>query len=86
MTGAARPLPAHISEVALYRALDPLKDFCRGATIVVVGRSANVGKAAILLGLARRATVISCDEHTHRAGRLHDHAAAADVLEGRQAS
>lgn len=119
-----RPLPGHISEVALYRALDPLKDieavnpvnaglmalarpryipstpascfymldrylastgrdpadFYRGATIVVVGRSANVGKPAILLGLARHATVISCDEHTHRAGRLQDHTAAADVL------
>lgn len=119
-----RPLPDRVSEVALYRALDPLKDiesvhpvnagllalgrpryipstpascfymldrylassgrdpatFYAGATIVVVGRSANVGKPAILLGLARNATVISCDEHTYRAGKLYEHTAAADVL------
>jgi len=119
-----RPLPTGIAEVALYRALDPLKDieavhpvnagllalgrpryipstpascfymldrylagtgrdlgeFYAGSTIVVVGRSANVGKPAILLGLARNATVVSCDEHTFRAGRLYDHTATADVL------
>jgi len=119
-----RPLPDHIAEVALYRALDPLKDvesvhpvnagllaldrpryvpstpascfhildryllasgrdpagFYARSTIVVVGRSANVGKPALHLGLSRHATVISCDEHTHRAGRLREYTRAADVL------
>lgn len=119
-----RPLPAHIAEVSLYRALDPLKDvesvhpvnagllaldrpryvpstpascfhildrylaasgrdpaaFYARSTVVVVGRSANVGKPALHLGLSRNATVVSCDEHTHRAGRLHEHTRAADVL------
>lgn len=119
-----RPLPAHVSEVALYRALDPLKDvesvhpvnagllalgrpryipstpascfhildryltesgrdaaaFYARSTLVVVGRSANVGKPALHLGLARNATVISCDEHTFRAGRLHDFTRVADLL------
>lgn len=119
-----RPLPEHVSEVALYRALDPLKDvesvhpvnagllavgrprfvpstsaacfhlldrylldsgrdpgrFYAASTVVVVGRSANVGRPALQLGLARNATVISCDEHTYRAGRLYDHTRGADVL------
>jgi methylenetetrahydrofolate dehydrogenase (NADP+) / methenyltetrahydrofolate cyclohydrolase len=119
-----RPLPPHISEVALYRALDPLKDIeavhpvnagllalrrprfvpstpaavfymldnyfagtgrdpadvYAGSTIVVIGRSANVGTPASLLGLERNATVISCDEHTHRAGLLYDYTARADIL------
>lgn len=119
-----RPLPGHVAEVALYRALDPLKDvesvhpvnagllalgrpryipstpascfhlldrylrdsgrdparFYAQSTIVVVGRSANVGKPALHLGLARNATVISCDEHTYRAGRLYDYTRIADVL------
>lgn len=119
-----RPLPDHVAEVALYRALDPLKDvesvhpvnagllaldrpryvpstpascfhildryllasgrdpaaFYARSTVVVVGRSANVGKPALHLGLSRNATVISCDVHTHRAGRLHEYTRAADVL------
>jgi methylenetetrahydrofolate dehydrogenase (NADP+)/methenyltetrahydrofolate cyclohydrolase len=119
-----RPLPAHVAEVALYRALDPLKDvesvhpvnagllalgrpryipstpascfhildrylaesgrdpgaFYARSTIVVVGRSANVGTPALHLGLARNATVVSCDVHTFRAGRLHDYTRIADVL------
>lgn len=119
-----RPLPAQVSEVALYRALDPLKDIeavhpvnsgllalgrprfvpstpasvfhmldrylresgrdprevYRGVNLVVVGRSSNVGKPAILLGLARDATVISCDVHSFHAGLLHDHTRTADIL------
>lgn len=119
-----RPLPSHVAEVSLYRALDPLKDvesvhpvnaglvalgrpryvpstpascfhildryladsgrdpdaFYARSTIVVVGRSANVGTPALHLGLARNATIISCDEHTYRAGRLYDYTRAADVL------
>ena len=119
-----RPLPPHISEVALYRALDPLKDieavhpvnagllalgrpryvpstpasvfhmldrylvetgrdpdevYAR-SVIVLVGRSNNVGKPAILLGLARNATVISCDIHSYQAGLLYGLTAQADIL------
>jgi methylenetetrahydrofolate dehydrogenase (NADP+)/methenyltetrahydrofolate cyclohydrolase len=119
-----RPLPTHISEVALYRALDPLKDiesmhpvnagllalgrpryvpstpasvfhlldrylistgrdpeeFYRRSRLVVVGRSLNVGKPAVLLGLGRGATVIACDEHTSRSGYLHECTRQADIL------
>ena len=119
-----RPLPAHICEVSLYRALDPLKDiesmhpvnagmlalgrpryvpstpaavfhlldryllesgrdpeqFYRGSRMVVVGRSLNVGKPAVLLGLARGATVVACDEHTSRAGYLAECTRQADIL------
>lgn len=119
-----RPLPPHVSEVALYRALDPRKDieavhpvnagllalgrprfvpstpasafhmldryladsgrdpaaFYAGGLVVVVGRSANVGKPAILLAMERNATVVSCDVHTYRAGRLYELTAAADAL------
>lgn len=58
---------------------DP-RTFYRGRTIVVVGRSNNVGKPAILLGLARDAIVLSCDEHAFRAGRLREFTRQADVL------
>ena len=119
-----RPLPPQVSEAALYRALDPLKDiesvhpvnagllalerprfvpstpasvfhlldryldesgddaaaFYRGSNVVIVGRSANVGRPAAMLAMQRGATVISCDVHSARAGLLHDHVAAADVL------
>lgn len=54
--------------------------FYARSTIVVVGRSANVGTPALHLGLARNATIISCDEHTSRAGRLHEYTRVADVL------
>ena len=119
-----RPLPAQVSEVAVYRELDPLKDiecvhptnagllalgrpryvpstpaavfhmldrYLREAgqdpgtlyarsNIVLIGRSNNVGKPAILLGLARNATVVSCDVHSFRAGLLFEHTALADIL------
>lgn len=58
---------------------DPAAFYAR-STIVVVGRSANVGRPAVMLGLARDATVVSCDEHTYRAGRLADYTEDADVL------
>lgn len=58
---------------------DPAAFYAR-STIVVVGRSANVGRPAVMLGLARDATVVSCDEHTDRAGRLADYTRDADVL------
>ncbi|MBW3602654.1 MAG: bifunctional 5,10-methylenetetrahydrofolate dehydrogenase/5,10-methenyltetrahydrofolate cyclohydrolase [Actinobacteria bacterium] len=58
---------------------DPAEFYPR-RTIAVVGRSANVGRPAVMLGLARDATVVSCDEHTDRAGRLADYTRDADVL------
>lgn len=119
-----RPLPPQVSEAAMYRALDPVKDieavhpanagllalgrpryvpstpascfhlldrylaesgrnpmeFYARSNVVIVGRSANVGKPAFLLGLVRNATIVSCDEHTFRAGRLYEHTGAADIL------
>jgi methylenetetrahydrofolate dehydrogenase (NADP+)/methenyltetrahydrofolate cyclohydrolase len=119
-----RPLPAHVSEVAVYRQLDPLKDiecvhpanagllalgrpryipstpaavfhmldrylgetgqdpsavYAR-SNLLVVGRSHNVGRPSILLGVARNATVLSCDMHSFDAGLLFQHTASADIL------
>ena len=119
-----RPLPPQVSEAALYRALDPLKDIeavhpvnagllalgrprfipstpasafhlvdryliesghnpatvYERSNVVVVGRSANVGKPAIALGMERGATVVSCDVHSYSAGLLYQHTRAADIL------
>lgn len=119
-----RPLPAHICEVVLYQAMDPLKDIeavhpvnagllalgrprfvpstpasafhlvdryladtgrdpaavYPRCNVVVVGRSNNVGKPAVLLGASRNATVVSCDVHTYRAGLLREHTRRADIL------
>lgn len=58
---------------------DP-QSFYPGITLVLVGRSNNVGKPALWLGLARNATVISCDRYTFDAGRLPEHTRRADVL------
>jgi methylenetetrahydrofolate dehydrogenase (NADP+)/methenyltetrahydrofolate cyclohydrolase len=58
---------------------DP-KTFYNGLDLVLVGRSNNVGKPALWLGLARNATVISAHHYTAQAGRLEDHTRAADVL------
>jgi methylenetetrahydrofolate dehydrogenase (NADP+)/methenyltetrahydrofolate cyclohydrolase len=119
-----RPLPPHISEVEVYRLLDPLKDveavhpvnagllaegrprftpstpssmfhlldryvsdsgrdpktFYDGLNMVLVGRSNNVGKPALWLGLARNATVISAHHYTAQAGRLVHFTGEADIL------
>lgn len=119
-----RPLPPHISEAALYRALDPLKDIesvhpvnagllalgrpryvpstpasafhlldryllesgrnpaevYPRSNLVVVGRSANVGKPAITLGMERGATIASCDVHSYTAGLLYEYTRRADIL------
>ena len=48
--------------------------------LVLVGRSNNVGKPALWLGLARGATVISAHHHTAAAGRLERHTREADIL------
>jgi methylenetetrahydrofolate dehydrogenase (NADP+)/methenyltetrahydrofolate cyclohydrolase len=58
---------------------DPV-EFYDGATIVLVGRSNNVGKPGVWLGLERNATVISCNHHTYDAGKLRDFTHQADVL------
>jgi methylenetetrahydrofolate dehydrogenase (NADP+) / methenyltetrahydrofolate cyclohydrolase len=50
------------------------------SNVVVVGRSANVGKPAIALGMERGATVVSCDVHSYSSGLLYQHTAAADIL------
>ena len=47
---------------------DP-KTFYNGLDLVLVGRSNNVGKPALWLGLARNATVFSAHHHTAQAGR-----------------
>lgn len=70
----------HILDRYLIESGRDLESFYARSTIVVVGRSANVGTPALHLGLARNATVVSCDEHTYRAGRLYDYTRMADVL------
>jgi methylenetetrahydrofolate dehydrogenase (NADP+)/methenyltetrahydrofolate cyclohydrolase len=58
---------------------DP-KTFYNGLDLVLVGRSNNVGKPALWLGLARNATVISAHHSTAQAGRLEQHTREADIL------
>jgi len=58
---------------------DP-KTFYNGLDLVLIGRSNNVGKPAVWLGLARGATVVSCHHFTSLAGRLAEHTLAADIL------
>jgi methylenetetrahydrofolate dehydrogenase (NADP+)/methenyltetrahydrofolate cyclohydrolase len=54
--------------------------FYNGLELVLVGRSNNVGKPALWLGLARNATVSSCHHFTSQAGRLREHTERADIL------
>lgn len=54
--------------------------FYNGLDLVLVGRSNNVGKPALWLGLARGATVISCHHFTSQAGRLVEHTERADIV------
>ncbi len=58
---------------------DPAQTY-RQSNLVVVGRSANVGKPALMLAMDRGATVVSCDEHSHAAGLLFEHTTQADIL------
>jgi methylenetetrahydrofolate dehydrogenase (NADP+)/methenyltetrahydrofolate cyclohydrolase len=58
---------------------DP-ETFYNGLDLVLVGRSNNVGKPALWLGLARGATVVSCHHFTAQAGRLEEHTRRADIL------
>lgn len=57
-----------------------LTEFYRRSTIVVVGRSNNVGKPAMSIGYTRQAVVVSCDEWASRTGRLPEITRTADVL------
>jgi methylenetetrahydrofolate dehydrogenase (NADP+)/methenyltetrahydrofolate cyclohydrolase len=54
--------------------------FLTGKTVVIVGRSHNVGKPAVWLALDRDATVVSCNLQTSEAGRLEHFTRQADVL------
>jgi methylenetetrahydrofolate dehydrogenase (NADP+)/methenyltetrahydrofolate cyclohydrolase len=54
--------------------------FYDGKTVVIVGRSNNVGKLALWLALDRNATVVSCDKHTDDAGLLTHFTRQADIL------
>jgi methylenetetrahydrofolate dehydrogenase (NADP+)/methenyltetrahydrofolate cyclohydrolase len=58
---------------------DP-RTFYNGLDLVLVGRSNNVGKPALWLGLARNATVVSCHHFTAAAGRLSEHTRRADII------
>ncbi len=56
------------------------KTWYDGRTVVLVGRSHNVGKPALWLGLERNATVVSAHKATADAGKLGDFCRQADVL------
>ncbi len=58
---------------------DPAQIY-RRSNLVIVGRSANVGKPALMLAMDRGATVVSCDEHSHDCGLLFEHTRRADIL------
>lgn len=58
---------------------EPARSYVQ-SNLVVVGRSANVGKPALMLAMERGATVVSCDEHSHDAGLLFEHTVRADIL------
>lgn len=58
---------------------DPQEVYAR-SNMLLIGRSNNVGKPALLLGLAKGATLLSCDVHSFKAGLLYEHTAQADML------
>ncbi|MCK4176230.1 bifunctional 5,10-methylenetetrahydrofolate dehydrogenase/5,10-methenyltetrahydrofolate cyclohydrolase [Aciditerrimonas ferrireducens] len=70
----------HLLDRHLQRSGTEPGTFYRRSLLVVVGRSNNVGKPAVLLGMQRNATVVSCDEHTSQAGRLAELTRQADIL------
>ena len=59
---------------------DDPSTYYRGKTLVVVGRSASVGKPVQWLGLERNATVVAAHSWTAKAGRLGEFVALADIL------
>jgi methylenetetrahydrofolate dehydrogenase (NADP+)/methenyltetrahydrofolate cyclohydrolase len=84
--GTPRFVPS--TPAAVFHLLDTYLDtvgedraqFYRRSTMVVVGRSNNVGKPAVSLGYARQAVVLSCDEWASATGRLSEVTRQADVL------
>ncbi|MGH9304821.1 MAG: bifunctional 5,10-methylenetetrahydrofolate dehydrogenase/5,10-methenyltetrahydrofolate cyclohydrolase [Acidimicrobiales bacterium] len=54
--------------------------YYKGRSVVIVGRSNNVGKPMVNLGLERGAIVISCDVHASKAGRLAEFTTQGEVL------
>ena len=70
----------HLLDRYLEESGHDVQAFYRRSNVVIVGRSANVGKPAAMLAMQRGATVVSCDVHSARAGLLPGHVAAADVL------
>jgi len=57
---------------------DPVARYRR--SVIVVGRSPNVGRPAVALALARDAAVVSVDVHADRAGRLAELAQVAEIV------
>lgn len=84
--GTPRYLPStaasvfHVLDTWLRAQGHDLDTFYRRSSIVVVGRSNNVGKPAVSLAYARQAVVISVDEWASRLGRLAELTRQADVL------
>jgi len=58
---------------------DPAQ-FYAESTILLIGRSNNVGKPGLWLGLERHATVVSCDRWCDEHGRLRNYSRQADVV------
>jgi methylenetetrahydrofolate dehydrogenase (NADP+) / methenyltetrahydrofolate cyclohydrolase len=70
----------HLLDTWLESAGEDRADFYHRSTIVVVGRSNNVGKPAVSLACERQAAVLSIDEWASRTGSLGRHTRSADVL------
>jgi methylenetetrahydrofolate dehydrogenase (NADP+) / methenyltetrahydrofolate cyclohydrolase len=70
----------HLLDTWLESVGEDRAEYYHRCTIVVVGRSNNVGKPAISLGFERQTAVLSVDEWASRTGSLGRHTRAADVL------
>lgn len=70
----------HILDTWLAEQGHDLEEFYRRSTVVVVGRSANVGRPSVSLAYARQTVVMSVDEWASRAGRLTELTRQADIL------
>lgn len=70
----------HVLDEWLVAQGEDVSTFYRKSSIVVVGRSNNVGKPAISLGLVRQASVESIDEWASKSGQLGWHTRRADIL------
>lgn len=70
----------HVLDTWLDEVGEVRPDFYHRSTIVVVGRSNNVGKPAVSLATERQASVESVDEWASRLGHLGAHTRRADVL------